>query len=419
MKSSTKKPPRNKETTVVDDGKEKKKKTQGSQPTEAILLPVTATILGIDERTLMTLSSVEREQFIHRCIQTQTCFFRNQKTQTLVSCGGSFSTPTIQELVEQVSQLVVKKNTRKENRGTVVVPVLTTRSNVDIGELQRTLTTQDLAMVQVASNFNCLENASRHSSLGGGGGGLVDHAYRDSTQGPAAVFGTTSAYLYRTHFHNENQERSPSTTVPHLNDAAATPINLLQHTSQYFGIPQNGKLTLSGQETTLRTLADIDRVSSQVCIGLHQDCPVMFGRSNGHIIYKEPKRVATSNNNDNTGHHDVRLEFPLVDHVLSASINLKYYGIQKGQDSSSLNNLMRALLRAAYEGIYLAAILRQRKKLYLTLVGGGSFGNPISMIVEEMQYAHDKWASHPMSQLEECVVCLFGEGKDVQRALKS
>lgn len=309
----------------------------------------------------------------------------------------------MESLREQVSQLasssVAKNDARHNNSSKPSLPPLTTRTGVDIAELQGRLQTSDRAMVQVASNFNCLENASRQSRIDSGH--LVDSACRDCTQGPAAVYGTTSAYLYRCHFYGQQQQQRQ--------------VNLLQHTAEYFGTPEGGKLTLSGTETLLKSEADIDQAAAKVCIGLHTDCPVLFGRFNNQNFYNEPQYQQHDDNEDAQP-----LQFPLVDQVLSASINLGDYGEQSLPDDAKLN-LMRSLLRAAYEGIYLAAILRQRKTLYLTLVGGGSFGNPISLVVEELQRAHRKWTGHAESKLEECVICLYSEhdGNQVKAALES
>ncbi|CAB9515180.1 expressed unknown protein [Seminavis robusta] len=352
-------------------------KTSGAQE-QPSCYPVTETILGINEEALVQTGKERIERFVR-----DGCFV-NEKTGTLTSFG-SFDTPTVESMAAQVAQLPVEGNSKKK------APVLTTRSGVDIGSLQGTLSTEDRAMIQVASNFNCLENPGRGTKLDSGR--FVDGAFLDCTQGPAAVFGTTSAYLYRCHFARGGQS---------LVNGQEELVNLLQHTGEYFGVPQNGKLTLTGVETLLRSEEDVTAAATKVCIGLHKDCPVLFGRTSKTIVYKEPLVVVQNSK-------DQLLEYPVVDHVLSASLNAWNFGVDRHLSNATLNNIMRSLLRAAYEGIYMAAILRQRKRLYLTLVGGGSFGNPIPLIVSEILRAHEKWANHPACQLEECVICLYSE----------
>lgn len=347
-----------------------------SSPTQS--LPTTESLLGIREYDLVQLSESER---FRRFLVYEG--FRNELTGD-VTPYGTFDTPTVACLKEQVASVLLELPTTKQELWTKPPP-LTTRSRVDIAQLQGNLTTKDLAMVQVASNLNCLENPSRHTNPANGF--LVDFAYQDRTQGPAAVFGTTSAYLYRCHFYKGGQ----------TSDSKCA--NLVEHAGSYFGVPQNGKLTLTGHEEAIVTETDMDEVSSKVCIGLHRDCPLLFRRTRNRMIEAVP--------GDNGP--------PLIDHVLSASVNMHDYGIVvPADDRDKLYKIAQTLLRAAYEGIYLAAILRQRKKLYLTLVGGGSFGNPIAMIVAEIQRAHNLWAGHPASQLEECVICLYNESTELE-----
>ena len=127
----------------------------------------------------------------------------------------------------------------------------------------------------------------------------------------------------------------------------------------------------------------------------------------------------------------------LVDHLLTASINCNGFGTigkhcldsmyDDGRDpdidsdnekkDAYLNRVARTLLRAAYEATYLAAIFQRRKKLFLTVVGGGSFSNPVEIVVDEMKRAHNKWANHRASRLESCQVCLHGPGEGVRELL--
>ena len=81
------------------------------------------------------------------------------------------------------------------------------------------------------------------------------------------------------------------------------------------------------------------------------------------------------------------------------------------------------LLRAAYEGSYLAAIKSGSKRLVLTLVGGGSFSNPIMLILDAIAHAHATWAGHPQSCLEEVILPIYPtkgivQGYDVPQELQ-
>lgn len=342
-------------------------------------------ILGISERQLVALSSAERAT---RFLTPDGAAFVNQETRAVFPFG-QFETPSVAELKATVRAMAAAGDTESSPRARPAPP-LTARSGVDIAELQSRLCSDDAAMVQVASNFNCLENGSK--SVAPDCGVLVDHAAQDYTQGPAAVFPTLPAYLYRCHFHEGGQ-------------TIRRQVNLLRNVESYFAVPQNGKLTLTGAEDPIPADDDglMNRVADGVCVGLHSDCPILWGRSKERGLFS--------------------LSAPgLTDHVLSASINLRDVGIvspallaaHDGDRTRVLASLCRTLLRGAYEGAYTAAIVRQRRALHLTLVGGGVFANPIPIIVEEIQRAHATWAGHPLSSLETVVVCLYSKRDEDQ-----
>ena len=92
--------------------------------------------------------------------------------------------------------------------------------------------------------------------------------------------------------------------------------------------------------------------------------------------------------------------------MLSASINLRDPLGGSAHPQSEL--LVKACLRAAYRGAYLSAIVRGRRLLLLTLVGGGVFGTPERFIFEAIADAHKEWA--PRSQLVEVRLCLYEKG---------
>merc|ERR1719323_486027 len=68
----------------------------------------------------------------------------------------------------------------------------------DIGNYQAKFSTEQKAMVQIASNFHCLENGNPNTSADYGG--LISGLAQDSTQGPAAGFGVPAASLLRAHY---------------------------------------------------------------------------------------------------------------------------------------------------------------------------------------------------------------------------
>jgi hypothetical protein len=112
-------------------------------------------------------------------------------------------------------------------------------------------------------------------------------------------------------------------------------------------------------------------------VGIHLGCQVTFGDRT-----YEGMEVVT------TGHR--------VHQVFCAAMNT-------GQGQSGLRNASlpgarekaEILLRAAYRGTYLAAIANGCRMLYLTMIGGGVFGNDFTAIFNEIFSAHVDLARNP------------------------
>jgi hypothetical protein len=335
---------------------------------------------GVDEADL--LRGILEETTVR-----ETCFrdgaFVNLETSQRWP-AGSFEVCRVDELGRRVAEMSDATASHPDVRLSVI-------DGCDIGVFQARLRTRDQAMVQIASNFNCLEVPSR--TCAPDYGGLVTGYATDATQGPAASLGVPAASLLRAHYAFYDPGSCPST----WGQSSARQVELLKHVQPHFGTCVNGKVTLDGNETPV-TARNLDEVAQQIQVGLHMDAQVVFRRG-GH------------------GKLEVNEPFPLVDQLLTASVNWYSPGVKPQQ--KELENLTRAALRAAYTGTYQAALLRGRRRLFLTLVGGGSFSNPEEMILEELAAAHAKWAAHPASQLREVTLCLYprNEAKRVQRDL--
>lgn len=248
-------------------------------------------------------------------------------------------------------------------------------------------TTEQRVMVQLASNFHCLENGS--PSKPADCGNLVSNYAMDCTQGPAAAFGVPAASLLRAHCAFKADGKPPS----EWGQTSERQVNLIEDLCQagYCGDCQNGKARLFGRERPV-TPEILDEVANTVKVGLHSDAQVVFRRGS------------------NRGNITVVQDPQTVDQVCSATLCYGFANRIHDPPKEQLENLTRALLRAAYEGAYLAAIVRQRKILLLTLIGGASFGNPHELILAELKRAHGKFASHPASQLEEVQLVLYERG---------
>jgi len=293
--------------------------------------------------------------------------------------AGVFEQPSIADLKKQLEAM-------PHVRSSETVCPLNLVDGVDIGKYQACLKSEDCAMVQIASNFHCLENASPDTSADSGG--LVSSYAFDTTQGPAAAFGVPAASLLRAHYAFKVDGRDPAM----WGQSAERQINLIEdicvEPDNYCGDCVNGKARLKGGEKPVSPEL-IDDVASKVKVGLHSDAQVVFSRGS--------KRGTIS-----------VVDSPqFVDQVCSSTLCYGFANLLHDPPEAQLHNLTAALLRAAYEGAYLSAIVRRRKILLLTLIGGHCFGNPEELIVRELKRAHDLFASHPASQLQKVELVLY------------
>ena len=288
--------------------------------------------------------------------------------------AGRFEWPSVDELAARAGPAALAPAAK--------VPLVVV-DGVDIGALQAELATDQQAMVQVASNFNTLENASR--SVAADFGFLVTGYAVDATQGPAASFGVPMASLLRAHY----PFHAPDVPAAGWGQTAARQVELPGDVAGHFGRCVNGKVTLTGAEAPIPA-GGLAAVAGKIRVGLHTDAEVVFGRGSR----RDTLRVLPAGAR------------PRVDPVICASVNLR--DPVGGRDAPNWDDLVRACLRAAYHAAYLAAIARGRKLLLLTLVGGGYFGNPERLILEAIADAHRQWA--PRSALGEVCVCLYPKG---------
>jgi len=98
----------------------------------------------------------------------------------------------------------------------------------------------------------------------------------------------------------------------------------------------------------------------------------------------------------------------LVDQVFCAAVNISQ-GISgmKNMRQPNVEQKCQFILTSAYYGTYMSAILHRRKKLFLTLIGGGAFSNDLEWIYDTILRAHIKWTSNSNCQLSRVYLVLF------------
>lgn len=223
----------------------------------------------------------------------------------------------------------------------------------DVRKLHR-LPENNAAVFQAASQFNVLEMVGPSVSPEEGVG-IYDY---DNTQGPACAIACGAGTVYRNYFVPLNGEIGQS-----LNNQ----VDCLEDIHAYF---QNKELSLWEMKNgyclaTREGLAFIDNILKKLS-------------TEDYEILKGLLKVGIQHSSEVTD----ALPEQKVTQVYCSAVPVAYSGI----GPSSWEKFARLILDAAYEATFLCAVQKMQKdgnrKLFLTLVGGGAFGNPDSWIYD-------------------------------------
>lgn len=224
------------------------------------------------------------------------------------------------------------------------------------------------ATFQVASQFNLLEMISAGISPEMG----VTRYEGDPTQGPACAMAAGAATIYRNYFLplGDGADAPRGQTEQRQIDCAA---DLHHSLCQQLALPpaslwamKNGYAlpSAAGLEAVDAHLAEcgpeaLDYLRCQLRIGVHEDVEITRGRQTGHRVTQ----------------------------VFGSAMPVAYSGLP----AQRWERLARLVLQASYEATLWAAVIRAartaNRQIYLTLLGGGAFGNPRAWILEAMQWA--------------------------------
>ena len=215
------------------------------------------------------------------------------------------------------------------------------------------------SLFQVASQFNLLEMISPHFSPEQG----VGIYERDFTQGPACAIAAGAGTIYRNYFAVVNGNIGQS--ADHQIDCLAGIGTLLGNTEQDLWRMTNGYVlpTASGLQEINQRLQVMDesgrdQLRQALQIGLQWHTQVTLGEAS-HVVSQ----------------------------IYCSALPVAYSPYQ----SQLWAPFATLILEAAYEATICAAILNAEQtgnnRLFLTLLGGGAFGNEQSWIIEAIHRA--------------------------------
>jgi len=236
------------------------------------------------------------------------------------------------------------------------------RDCVDISVLQTAMENRG-SMFQVASNFNGVECISEGSSPDTPN--FTTSYFYDHTQGPAASISAGAAAVARVHGAFYNKDADPST----WGQTATHQIEMLGDVKEYFNVV-NGYVC-NNESTTLlpKDPKDLIAIEDSVKVLVHANVDAMYGKYD----YE----------------HIDRCKSQMICQTFCAALNMAQ-GMSGWRNKNLPDTPAKAqlLLRAAYRGTFYAAEMYKCKKIYLTLIGGGVFGNNQEDIVKAILNAY-------------------------------
>ena len=287
---------------------------------------------------------------------------------------GNLTIPTLYELRNQSKELA------KYNDNLAISEL--------VGNVKILHEENENATFQAASQFNLLEMVSPDVSPESG----VDIYENDYTQGPACAIACGAGTIYRNYFVKlENQ----------IGQSRTNQIDCLKDIGEYFNNEnsshwkmENGYAfaTREGLKNISECIKKLDNakyedLKSKLRIGVH---------ANTEVTINEKKHLVTQ--------------------VYCSALPIRYSNIE----TSEWESFARLILEGTYESTFYAALQNYEqtgnKKLFLTLVGGGVFGNPLDWILESIEKSVVKFEKTP---LEVKIVSYGGSNEKVRNFINS
>lgn len=290
--------------------------------------------------------------------------------------AGRFACPSLEELRQRVNL----RDLPDRFRGSITV-----REEVGDVTMFHIDPRNAFSVFQAASQFNGLEFVSQYKKPEDG----ITCYQGDHTQGPACATACGPGTMVRNYFALNGEGQTAAKQVENLKDVEV----LLNNDAEGY-IRVVGGYTMASSESlgrlTARLAAD-ERLREAVCaklrVGVQEDTQVT-GSNFGSRSYTGDKLLVTQ--------------------VYSSACSVSYSGVS----ASKWEAFASLVLNATYEATLYAAVenwLRHpdepgARRVFLTAVGGGVFGNEIAWIAEAMKLAFEKFAHVGL----EIVIVSFG-----------
>lgn len=301
---------------------------------------------------------------------------------------------------------------------------------VDVGYMQGCESNAG-SMFQAASNFNGIEAIGEYSKPDGET--FITDYIDDGTQGPAASVSAGPGAISRVLLPFFDPEKP----AEEWRQTRANQMEMLGDLNEYFTV-KNGYIVQTGAEEKVdedpaseSNKAIVEKV--KVCVHAEEEVVFSYHEDYPDCLYKCIDKYPQSENADINGENahisdenvvsEKKNKLPnhKICQVYCAAMNLDQG--RSGETNARLeSNGVKAklLLEAAYMGTYLAAIRHGCKKVFLTLIGGGVFGNSTATILDVIEKVHLEIACKEKNDvIEEVHVVLFNPVPTLQKFLSS
>jgi len=269
---------------------------------------------------------------------------------------GQLEIPSLQELRTKTKQLAIPKGKMKlqEYVG-------------DVKDLHLDAANAN-SVIQVASQFNLLEMVSPGITPEMG----IDRYENDHTQGPACAIACGAGTIWRNYFVEISEKHGQSTnrqidTMKDMGMALGNENGSLWQMKNGYLLPSGEGLKHIGERLAQSNTVSRDALKQLYRVGVQWNTEVTL---------------------NNAGHN--------VTQVYCSALPVAYTDLP----ASLWEPFARLVLEAAYEATLHAALLNLHQtgnnKLYLTLLGGGAFGNRREWIYDAMKMALQRFSSYPL-----------------------
>ncbi len=270
---------------------------------------------------------------------------------------GHLEVVALEELRKRVSDLQCNEITEVSSRRISIKEIV-----ADVQDLHKDTRNQN-AIFQVASQFNLLEMVGP-SVVPEAGVGIYE---KDFTQGPACAVAAGAATIYRNYFVDNEGAIGQTTdcqidTLKDLGELLGNKNDCLWRMQNGYAMASESGLAEIAGQIAEASECELERLRGALRIGLQWGVEVTLSDSGNRVTQ-----------------------------AFCSALPVAY----SRHDSSKWEAFARLVLEASYEAVFCAAIVNRLQsgsgQVFLTLLGGGAFGNEFEWILSAIERSLKKY----------------------------